>query len=143
MRLTKQRSAILRILHSTNQHPTASWIHSELRKDIPHASLATVYRLLHVLAEEGVIGEIDLSDGAKRFDGQPGDHHHIVCAKCGLTVDVPELLSGGAYEVIARWTGFEVNGVRMSWQGLCPECHASDSDFKSEEFSLKEKANGK
>jgi len=122
LRLTKQRAALLRILQSTETHPTALWVHDKLREEVPNVSLATVYRLLNALAAEGVISEIDLGNGAKRFDGKPGAHHHIVCTECGTAVDVPELLSSGAREVISHWTGFEITGVRMSWRGTCPNC---------------------
>src|SRR5579872_227529 len=127
MRQTRQRTTLLRILRPTDEHPTALWLCSALREELPHVSLGTVYRLLDSLVKEGVVGEIDLGDGARRFDGKPGPHHHIVCTQCGRTVDVPELLSAGARELIAHWTGFGITGVRMNWEGLCPSCQASDS----------------
>ena len=55
IRLTPQRSAILKVLRSTNIHPNASWVYAEVRKQLPHISLATVYRNLTRLAEVGLI----------------------------------------------------------------------------------------
>jgi len=122
VRQTKQRAALVRILRATDEHPTAQCLHSELRKELPNVSLATVYRLLHALSAEGVIAEIEVGQGARRFDGKPGPHHHIACTACGRTMDVPELLSSGAQEMIAHWSGYTITGVRMSWEGVCPAC---------------------
>lgn len=122
MRRTIQRDAILRILTHTNQHPTAEWIHKEVRKQLPRVSLGTVYRLLNHLVAEGRVSELTLDDGPKRYDGQPGDHQHVVCTACGRIADVPEIVPPEARAEIERWTGFSVLYLSVKWYGLCAEC---------------------
>ena len=50
---SKQRDALLALLRSVTSHPSAEWLWSELKKDFPQMSLATVYRNLGVLCECG------------------------------------------------------------------------------------------
>ncbi len=125
MRQTRQRAAILRALDNTEQHPTAEWIFQQVREDLPHISLGTVYRLLHSLVEEGKIGALALDGGPSRYDGSPGPHHHVVCTSCGHATDVPELLAPEARSEIERWTGYAVSHLQLNWYGLCPACRAA------------------
>lgn len=124
MRHTKQRAAILAALHSTNQHPTADWVYAEVRKALPHISLGTVYRTLHLLAEEGAIGILPTGRGPHRYDGHPGAHDHIVCTECGRMADVPKIVAANASEEVERWTNFTVSSLQLTWRGLCADCRA-------------------
>jgi Fur family peroxide stress response transcriptional regulator len=63
---SKQREAILRILQSTDIHPTADWIYMEVKKVIPNISLGTVYRNLNLLRDEGLIREVIIQGYCKR-----------------------------------------------------------------------------
>ena len=122
MRRTRQREAILRALAETDQHPTAHGVYEAVRRELPHVGLATVYRLLRALEDEGTVASLAVGDGARRYDGRPGGHQHIVCQRCGAVVDIPELVVGHAREEIRRWTGFEVDSVSVQWRGVCPRC---------------------
>lgn len=126
MRQTRQRAAILRVLHNTNQHPTADWIYAQVRQELPHISLGTVYRLLNALAEEGAVGVLAPDGGPHRYDGRPGPHHHVICTACGRISDVPELISPNAHAEIERWTGYAVSHLHLNWFGLCPTCRNSE-----------------
>ncbi len=122
LRRTKQREVILRVLRTTNSHPTVDWIYDEVRKEIPHISLGTVYRNLKLLQEGGKILEIDLSGAFSRFDGNPDNHYHFRCEKCGRVFDVDEPVNTELDERIARKMGFDVLYHRIEFRGLCKEC---------------------
>jgi Fe2+ or Zn2+ uptake regulation protein len=132
MRQTKQRAAILRALQSTDCHPTADWVYTEVKKDLPRISLGTVYRLLGALAAEGKVSVLALGDSAKRYDGQPGPHHHVVCTACGQVNDAPDLVSADARTEIERWTGYAISYLRLDWYGLCSVCRASQKETNAQ-----------
>ena len=119
---TKQKEAILRVLRSTTSHPTADWVYGEVRKEIPNISLGTVYRNLKLLRESGEISEIDFSGTFSRFDGNPFNHYHFRCEKCGRVFDVDEPVNRGLDERIAQKTGFKISYHRLEFRGLCKEC---------------------
>jgi len=132
MRRTKQRATILRVLRGTDQHPTANWIYSEVRKELPHVSLGTVYRTLHALAQEGTIRILTFGDGPHRYDGRPGTHDHIVCTVCGRTADVPQMVAVNARTEIERRTDYTVSSLRLTWHGLCSDCRVKQEHLELE-----------
>ncbi len=87
-RYSRQREEILRVVQTTDTHPTADWVYEQVRKALPHVSLGTVYRNLNLLADEGLIQRVILDDGIVRFDGNTNDHHHFICTKTGKIYDV-------------------------------------------------------
>ena len=68
-RYSPKRDAILRCLRSTSCHPSAEWVYSQLKPEIPDLSLATVYRNLARFRAEGEVQVIGCVDGEDRYDG--------------------------------------------------------------------------
>jgi len=126
LRRTKQREAILKVLRGTTSHPTAERIYDEVRKEIPNISLGTVYRNLKLLRESREILEVDLSGTFSRFDGNPDNHYHFRCEKCGHVFDVDEPVNKELDERVARKTGFKISYHRLEFRGLCKECQKAD-----------------
>jgi Fur family transcriptional regulator, peroxide stress response regulator len=122
MRRTRQRDAILRVLTETTEHPTAQAVYETVRADLPNVGMATVYRLLKALEDEGAVASMLVDGGPRRYDGRPGGHQHIVCTRCGCVVDIPELVTDHAGAEVERWTGFVVDSLSVQWRGVCPEC---------------------
>ncbi len=122
---TRQKEAILRVLKSTTSHPTADWIYSEVRKEIPNISLGTVYRNLKLLWESGEISEMDFSGTFSRFDSNPDNHYHFRCERCGRVFDVDEPVNKETDDRVAQKTGFKIFYHRLEFRGLCRECQES------------------
>ncbi len=123
---TRQKEAILRVLRSTDSHPTADWIHHEVREKIPHISLGTVYRNLKLLRERGEILELEFNGSSSRFDGRTHEHYHFRCEQCGRVFDVDEPINEEFNGKVARKTGFKILYHRLEFRGLCGECHQSE-----------------
>ena len=87
---SKQRDALLALLRSVTSHPSAEWLWSELKKDFPQMSLATVYRNLGVLCECGEAIRLDIGDGTVRYDAQTRAHNHFFCTSCHRLSDIGE-----------------------------------------------------
>lgn len=121
-RMTKQRKAILRVLKSTDSHPTADWIYEKVRKEIPNISLGTVYRNLNVLAEHDKIRVLDYGSNHSRYDGNPDQHYHFKCEKCGGVFDLMIDLSTNLNQKISEETGFIAKSHRLEFSGICPDC---------------------
>ena len=119
---TKQKEAILRVLRGTTSHPTADWVYAEVRNEIPHVSLGTIYRNLRLLRQSGEISEIDFGSTFSRFDGNPENHYHFRCEKCDCIFDVDEPVNVELNGEIAQKTGFRISYHRLEFRGLCKEC---------------------
>jgi Fur family peroxide stress response transcriptional regulator len=119
----RKRDAILSCLRSTDTHPGAEWIHSQLRAQYPDLSLGTVYRNLALFKEQGLIASLGTVQGVERFDGNTAPHVHYICTGCGRVVDlpgicVPEELNAAA----ARDSGGQVESCQLSFTGICGQC---------------------
>ena len=58
--MTSHRLALLRLLAVSEGHPNATQLYQKLRLQFPTVSLATIYKTLALLKEEGEVLEIDL-----------------------------------------------------------------------------------
>ncbi|HYU74713.1 MAG TPA: transcriptional repressor, partial [Ktedonobacteraceae bacterium] len=76
--LNTNARAILDVLRASEKHPTALEVYEEVRRVRPRIGLATVYRLLHQLTEQGLIKELGRNDECCRYDGRTNRHDHAI-----------------------------------------------------------------
>lgn len=124
VRSTPQRRAVLDVLASATDHPTAADVFERVRAAVPGIGAATVYRTLGLLVESGQALELSLGDGASaRYDANIARHDHLVCTACGRVEDVQAPLPHRATSGLAARTGFTITGYDLQFRGLCPHCH--------------------
>ena len=87
-RMTRQLEQVFRALQGDPTHPFADEIHRRVRKKLPRISLATVYRNLHRLVEDGKIRTVLLGKQVVRYDPETSDHDHFICESCGRVSDL-------------------------------------------------------
>jgi Fur family peroxide stress response transcriptional regulator len=119
-RMTPQRLAIIKILISSESHPSVDEIYKEVMKLFPTTSLATVYKTITLLKELNEVLELGFPDGSNRYDGnKPYPHPHAICTK----ILDPEISSVHELsEEMRQKTGFVISSHRLDFFGLCPEC---------------------
>ncbi len=122
LRHTRQREAILRVLRTTHEHPTVDWIYQEVRKEIPHISLGTVYRNLKILTEMGEARELTFGSSYSRYDGDPTPHYHFLCDECGKIEDLDMPVMDSLESQAAEWTDGRITSHRLVFHGVCAEC---------------------
>jgi len=123
LRLTPQRMAICRLLGESSEHPTAAWIHEEIRREYPSLSLMTVYNTLNTLVELGAVNELgNAGDGNMHYDGMTSPHINLACITCHRIVDVDSPGIANLDEEIIQKSGFKLVSSRMMYYGLCPDC---------------------
>lgn len=129
-RITKQRKAIFSALQGDRSHPTADEIYQRVKKHVPHISLATVYRNLKLLAQEGLILEIPTPDGPSRFDPQTHQHYHFLCDHCERVYDVEIPVQTQLNRELTR-QGYSVRSHETVFYGLCRSCHRTTARSSS------------
>jgi len=122
-RITPQRLAILKILATSEGHPSVDDIYQEVKAEFPTTSLATVYKTISLLKELNEVLELSFPDGSNRYDGNnPVPHPHAICMKCKKIMD-PELINiDSLTEEMSRKTGYKIFYHELEFFGLCPEC---------------------
>jgi Fe2+ or Zn2+ uptake regulation protein len=123
-RKSKQKEVILKVLKDTNSHPTAEGVYEQVKREIPHISLGTVYRNLRLLKQGGAIVELDIAGTLSRFDGNTQPHYHFRCEQCERIFDVDEPLDKAIDSKVAQRTGFKVTHHRLEFRGSCQDCQS-------------------
>lgn len=115
--MTKQRSIIYEIIQQSRSHPTAEEIYREAKKQLPSIALGTVYRNLNIMADEGQIRRLEMTDGPVRYDRNDLKHDHIICKSCGKIKDIGDLR-----EMLERETGVDIISYDCCIYYLCDDC---------------------
>lgn len=123
LRLTPQREVLLRVLSRAGRHPTADELYRGVRRALASVSPATVYRNVQTLVGAGVISTLERASGAIRYDGNPEEHHHFICERCGAVVDV--YLARVSYRLDRKRSGLagsSVSSCELQLRGRCARC---------------------
>jgi Fur family peroxide stress response transcriptional regulator len=122
LKVTPQRIAIYRELLNSETHPAADTIYQIVKKEYPNISFDTVNRTLLTFAKIGIVEVVATFGGAKRFDPNVTNHHHIHCTQCGKILD----FYSRAYDNLSVPDGvyeqFQVISKRVVLKGICKEC---------------------
>ncbi|CAN5355688.1 hypothetical protein BH10PAT1_BH10PAT1_5310 [soil metagenome] len=88
------------------------------------ANKTTIYREIEKFVSEGVIDEIDLGDGKKRYESiKLGHHHHLVCIKCkSITEFNLDDDFSTEEKKIKKTKKFTVLKHNLEFFGLCHNC---------------------
>ena len=125
-RITPQRLAVLKILASSNGHPSVDKIFEQVKPYFPTTSLATVYKTVTLLKELNEVLELGFPDGSNRYDGnKPYPHPHMVCLKCRKISDSDLQSLEKLTREAEQKTGFNIISHRLDFFGLCPDCRRS------------------
>lgn len=122
--MTTRRDAVHDILRRSDSFRSAQDVYAELRTDGAKIGLTTVYRALQALADGGKVDVLRTDDGESVYRACTSDdhHHHLVCRKCGRTVEV----AGPAVERWAEAVGSEHGFTEITHTvevfGTCASC---------------------
>lgn len=121
-KVTPQRLAIFEFINERTDHPSADLVFSELKKDFPTISQATIYNTLHILQEIGEVHELGFKDGKTRYDPDTTVHVNLVCKSCGKILDFTDEQLEEAWSRMVKKTGVRVAGQRLDLYYDCEDC---------------------
>jgi Fur family peroxide stress response transcriptional regulator len=121
---TTQRIAICRFALNSRDHPNAQKIYAEVKKVHPTVSIATVYKTLQILTEQGMIQELDLPESKARFDSFMEPHINLVCLRCGNISDVEDPTAREMVARVAARAEFTRTAQRLDIYGICKACRS-------------------
>ncbi|HEU0103827.1 MAG TPA: transcriptional repressor [Mycobacteriales bacterium] len=127
VRATRQGAAVEAVLAEAEGFRSAQDLHAELRRRGEAVGLTTVYRHLTNLADNGTVDVLQSGDGEAvyRLCGSDRHHHHVVCRRCGASVEVDDpAVEEWAAQVAAR-AGFTDVSHTLEVFGTCSPCAAA------------------
>jgi Fur family peroxide stress response transcriptional regulator len=124
-RLTSHRLALIRLIAASEGHPNALKLFESLRLQFPTVSLATIYKTLILLKEEGEVLEIDLRSDSHYDGNKPYPHPHLFCNRCNKIFDSDEVLPMQKInrEVEEKYR-FQILRYQLIFYGLCQDCQS-------------------
>jgi len=125
IRLTSARRSVVAVMR---RHPGRLYP-EELAAECS-TGRATVYRMLKLLADKGLLCRVVRDNGAVFYHVSTLAHRqHIVCSRCGSVeeIELPELDAGLAQALTK--TGYEALDFRLEASGICPGCTSHGSQL--------------
>ncbi|GAA3531954.1 transcriptional repressor [Nonomuraea rosea] len=125
--MTTRRDAVHDTLRNSEGFRSAQDVYAEMRLHGAKIGLTTVYRALQALADGGKVDMLRTDDGESVYRACATDshHHHLVCRRCGHTVEV----AGPAVERWAEMVGSEHGFTEITHTvevfGTCSSCSSS------------------
>jgi Fur family transcriptional regulator, ferric uptake regulator len=122
-RITPQREMIIETIAHSEKHMSAEEIYAEVKKRTQATNIATIYRTLDMLWEEGLACRNDLGEGRIVYAAlQHGPHIHLVCRYCDQVLDAEPGLLDSLGEELASQYGFSADLQHISIFGICADC---------------------
>ena len=129
-RMTPQRETILKTFQNLDkgEHLSAEDLCDMLNEEGERVSLSTIYRNLKLMARMGILRELELAEGHKRYEinqPAPHHHHHLICVRCNKAVEFKNdsVLKAGAK--VAEKSGYHLLDCQLVIHAVCPSCQRS------------------
>jgi Fur family ferric uptake transcriptional regulator len=119
------RNAIIDLLASQPCALTALEIEDRLRGGDRRVARASIYRVLELLHDRGLVTRLDLGDSMTRYeivDPAGVHHHHLLCESCGCLVPFDDGDLERSLDRLSRRLGFRMNGHEVIVRGDCQAC---------------------
>jgi len=124
LKLTPQRKLIIDAIHNTEVHLTAEEIIAHVQARMPEVHKSTIYRTLELLEGAGCVFKSELGEHSIYHHAEEGHHHHLICSRCGKTIECDEDLFTPVEKSLVEKYGFRVDFKHLVMSGLCEECRS-------------------
>lgn len=120
LRKTRQRSSIWEAIKQAGRPLTPQEVLDATQQKLPRLGIATVYRTINALMDEGEIRAVHIPGQAARYEPAHLDHHHhFYCRECARVYDVAGCALRAAPGVP---DGFTVESHEITLVGVCATC---------------------
>ncbi|WP_252440600.1 Fur family transcriptional regulator [Pseudonocardia humida] len=124
LRVTEPRKAVLSAVHE-HPHSDTETLLAATRARLGSVSHQTVYDVLRVLTDAGLVRRFQPAGSVARYEARVGDnHHHLVCRSCGVVSDVDCAIGETPCLTASDDAGFRIDEAEIVYWGLCPACQS-------------------
>jgi Fur family ferric uptake transcriptional regulator len=121
-KITPPRIAVLEVIEQKGEHLNPHDILEQARAIHPALGRATVYRTLELLTHLGIVRPIYVGESGPTYIRADGNHHHLVCSRCGRVVDFDQCMADEMTADLSARFGFLIKSHLLEFYGLCPDC---------------------
>jgi Fur family ferric uptake transcriptional regulator len=132
-RITKPRRAIIKAILEDETYSSPAEVHARAKLYCPTVGLVTIYRTLDLLAEMGYVRRIHTEQGCNSYAAASHGHrHHVVCRRCGATVEVDGCDLSPFMARVSQETGYRIEDHLLELVGLCSACLGAEPSHPTE-----------
>lgn len=124
LRHTPERETIVKEIFATQEHFDVDELYLRLKRKKRKISKPSIYRVIPLLLEAGLIQEAYFEDGHFHYEHMLGrEHHcHLRCLKCGKTIEFTGYPLSKLKTKLAKEYDFLIKGHKLEVFGFCPKC---------------------
>jgi len=122
LKATFQRINILEIIDK-NGHIDIDGIYEQIQTIHPTISLATVYKNIISMTQNGVLVEVPIVGKKSKYELKKADHIHLVCTECGYVEDKDCIdITNQALNALTSQEHFKLATRQINLYGVCHNC---------------------
>ena len=117
--MTNLNQNILQMIRNSEGHLTAEEAFLLAKKKKIDVSIASIYRILAKLADDGLISRFSVAGKPDVFDKTLDEHEHLICSKCGRVKDIH---IKDLKKKLVKEVGVEISDYELSINYICDDC---------------------
>ncbi len=126
LKMTGQRRVIARVLSDAEDHPDVEELYRRAAALDGRISIATVYRTVRLLEENGILARRDFGGGRARYEPtEHGRHYHLIDVDTGRVIEFEDKEHERLMASIALRLGFDLVSLRLELYGRKPVAPAA------------------
>ena len=133
LKVTKERSAILRAFLDSDRHMPAEELYRRMKDEGSSVGLATIYRTLSLFCESGLAEQRQFGDGQARYElvYNVKHHDHLICQGCSRIIEFQNEEIEALQEKVAKKNNFKIFSHKLELYGLCSKCPKTSNETKA------------
>ena len=127
LRMTNQREAVLKAMHTTHHPVSVERIYELAAQDCKVLDLSTVYRTLDLFQRFGLVSVVN-AQGITYYEhiGLEEPHVHLLCSECGKIYNISLEEVQPLLANFASAHNFTVDPTELTFQGVCENCRVKE-----------------
>lgn len=128
LKVTKERSAVLRAFLDSERHITAEALYRKMKDEGSSIGLATIYRTLNLFCASGLAEQRQFGEGQARYEltYNVSHHDHLICKQCNRIIEFENQEIEALQEKVAQKNNFKIFSHKLELYGLCRDCSGTN-----------------
>src|SRR2546430_7932579 len=124
LKLTTERTALVREIFSAHYHFEADELLFKMKEKNVKISRATIYRTLELLVKSGMVRRVHLGEDHYHYEHVKGDSHHdhLICTTCGSVIEFHDSALETRTLEICEKKKFTHTFHNLQILGICDSC---------------------
>ena len=120
LKATPQRMYMIDEIEKSG-HIDIDGLYESLKNIFPYISLATVYKNINSMVDNGFLTEVKIPGLKARYELSKDNHAHLFCTKCGELKDI-KVDDTWITNNTAKESGYKITNTLITFEGVCPSC---------------------